>query len=252
MPRSIKISGTLFFFCLSYTHIKSTTILSTSYSTPLAEILTPNTHHCRFHLIFNHLSTLDLPTTHNLPLTLTKQALTLNFNPSSYIPNNTSAKLDILQNKGWVCEFVTLFVTQKSPNFTKSHATALGYWVHTQANNYFSLPDRGQITFKTFPDNLHFLLILRSPNNGKGILLSANSPLYNQPLRDAYLLPVKFSILLFSNENKVQLCHKKSLDSVPTLQNFACGTILTRDTLSNLKLPLNENTTGSIRPFTAM
>lgn len=78
--------------------------------TRLASVITPNAR-CRYHLVFNNISMWDLPTTRNMPVTLTKRTFSDDLSLSSYHTTNRSLQLDILHNKGWMCETVILFVT---------------------------------------------------------------------------------------------------------------------------------------------
>ncbi|OXA44262.1 hypothetical protein Fcan01_20938 [Folsomia candida] len=92
---------------------------------------------CRYHLVFNNISTSDLPTTRNVPLTLTKRTFSHDLSPSSY---QTTPQLDILRNKGWICEIVILFVTINPPNLTKFHPEALGYWILAHSTGHLRVP----------------------------------------------------------------------------------------------------------------
>lgn len=182
----------------------------------LSSVLT-NHNPCRNHLVFNNISTSELSTTRNVPVTLTKR----NF-PADFVrwvtPTDIISQVDILQNKGWLCEIVIFFVTIDSPSYTKSHEKSLGYWIAIQSSYYFTLNRNNNL--EIYPDNLYFPLISSSSK----ILLATNSPLYSQSLNFKKQLPVHFAVLLFLTENRVQLCHKKSLESFPILQNCVCTT----------------------------
>lgn len=140
-----------------------------------AALCTPNlatvfTKHnpCRYNLVFNNISIENLPTTRNIPITLTKRDLSTDANPP--------LQLDIVQNKGWFCETVILFVTINSPYLTASDTKAIGYWILTQGRYYFRI--NSIIDLDLYPDNLYLLLI---PSDSKVLLSNATAQLYTLP-----------------------------------------------------------------------
>lgn len=175
----------------------------------LPSVLSPHTS-CRYHLMYNNISTSDLSTTRNVPLTLTKRIFPESLEQTLV---NPSLKLEILQNKGWLCQIVILFVTSNSSNFTPSHQKALGFWILAQIRDYFKISKN--ISVAVYPDNLYFILI---PSKSEILLSSVNAPFYLTPsFSQDRQLPVKFSIVLFLTANRVQLWRQKSLGSVPSL-----------------------------------
>lgn len=222
--------ATLFvsFYITIFFLIKNRAALVTS---NLASVLNTPTP-CRYHILFNKMSTSDLPTTRKVPLTLSKRDFPDDFNPW-VVPINVSSKLDILQNRGWLCEILILFVFINSPSYTKSHQRVLGCWITTQSRDYLTLNKK--IDLRVYPDFHYFILIPSSPETLESF---KNFPLYVKPFPVGRDLPVKFAVIFFLPGNKVTSCYQKS---IPILQNFVCTTTtLIKDTI--LFDPLNYPT----------
>lgn len=162
----------------------------------LASVLSPYTP-CRYNLVFNNISTSNLPTTRKVPVTLTKQPFSM---PRS--SENIHSQLDILQNKGWLREIVILFVTINSPKCTKSHLKSLGNWITTQGEHHFQLNKKHKL--HVYPEDFYFILV---PSSYK--------------IFDSHKNSVKFAVLLFLPQNKVTSCYQKT---IPLFPNFVCTT----------------------------
>lgn len=169
---------------------------------------------CRYHLISNDISTSNLTTTRTIPVTLTKRSFTQS--------DHTPLKLDVYQNKGWLCETVILFVSLRSPHFTNSDAKSLGNWIHTQTKYYLILNKEIRNVDPINPNFSHFIFI---PSNYR-ILEFHSSALCRQPYWPHSWLRVKLAVFLFLPENRVATCYQKS---IPILRHFACTTTLPND-----------------------
>lgn len=148
-----------------------------SYSMDLSSLLSQPAA-CRYNLVFNQISAADLPTTRNVPVTLTKRVFSETYQKKFYLPSLKPFELDMFQNRGWTCEIVLLFVTINQPDWTKTNAKALGYWITAQGRYRFRQPYKRtgyETKLNVYPDSFYFLFI---PSNAKVLVADLNSPIY--------------------------------------------------------------------------
>lgn len=112
------------YFAANLSFPQKTGALSTVNLTSVLSVNSP----CRYHLVSNNISFLNLPTTRNVSLTLTR----LHFSHSFRSQNDfRTLQFRSLLDKGWLCEIVILFVTIGSSNFTNSDAKSVVHWIST-------------------------------------------------------------------------------------------------------------------------
>lgn len=173
------------------------------------------------HITLNQISTENLPTTNNIPVSISTESITYQ---DSYNVKRTHKKLDLFQTRGWLCELVVLFFnSNSSANFDHNFANVIGQWIHYHTQKHFT---HSEIPKDEYFNMNHFRVLLVTIFPQSYFKDSPYSLLYSPHLPDYSRIFAKYFaifLLTWEEDEFSQLCQPIDPDGVPNFMNMKCG-----------------------------
>ncbi|OXA64648.1 hypothetical protein Fcan01_00195 [Folsomia candida] len=171
---------------------------------------------CRLHLKFDFLHSENLPTTNQIPVTLTKQKV------SKYEKTWHQPFLDLFRTKGWICECILIKVSPKAKNYFEELPE---YWYNFHVTYYLRQSRHKKESGLTLHRNFGVIVFAdnsKIPKNFEGIIYLTSLSQGAWDLIAGLTLTILY-LPKYPTQNYVTICVRiERVAKPPNLNNFEC------------------------------